>query len=68
MLYEVITNDTLALELVKDLQLPVISLQPEPFRGEEVVVRAIRMLASVGLGWTVLPRSMADPSLATLRA
>jgi len=30
-------------------------------------LETIRMLASVGLGWTVLPRSMADPSLATLR-
>ena len=29
-------------------------------------LETIRMLASVGLGWTVLPRSMRDPSLATL--
>jgi DNA-binding transcriptional LysR family regulator len=30
-------------------------------------LETIRMMASVGLGWTVLPRSMADASLATLR-
>ncbi len=30
-------------------------------------LETIRMMASVGLGWTVLPRSMRDPSLATLR-
>ncbi len=30
-------------------------------------LETIRMLASVGLGWTVLPRSMADTSLARLR-
>ena len=29
-------------------------------------LETIRMMASVGLGWTVLPRSMRDPSLATL--
>ncbi len=29
-------------------------------------LETIRMLASVGLGWTVLPRSMADPSLQRL--
>ncbi len=29
-------------------------------------LETIRMMASVGLGWTVLPRSMGDPSLATL--
>jgi DNA-binding transcriptional LysR family regulator len=30
-------------------------------------LETIRMLASVGLGWTVLPRSMADASLTRLR-
>jgi DNA-binding transcriptional LysR family regulator len=30
-------------------------------------LETIRMMASVGLGWTVLPRSMSDPSLATLK-
>ncbi|MCB1698972.1 MAG: LysR family transcriptional regulator substrate-binding protein, partial [Halioglobus sp.] len=30
-------------------------------------LETIRMMASVGLGWTVLPRSMADDSLVTLR-
>lgn len=30
-------------------------------------LETIRMMASVGLGWTVLPRSMADDSLLTLR-
>lgn len=30
-------------------------------------LETIRMMASVGLGWTVLPRSMADESLQTLR-
>ena len=30
-------------------------------------LETIRMLASVGLGWTVLPRSMADDSLAIVR-
>jgi len=29
-------------------------------------LETIRMMASVGLGWTVLPRSMADDSLSTL--
>jgi DNA-binding transcriptional LysR family regulator len=29
-------------------------------------LETIRMMASVGLGWTVLPRSMRDPSLTTL--
>ncbi len=29
-------------------------------------LETIRMMASVGLGWTVLPRTMRDPSLATL--
>lgn len=29
-------------------------------------LETIRMMASVGLGWTILPRSMADASLATL--
>ena len=29
-------------------------------------LETIRMMASVGLAWTVLPRSMRDPSLATL--
>jgi len=29
-------------------------------------LETIRMMAAVGLGWTVLPRSMQDPSLATL--
>ncbi|MEM9256242.1 MAG: LysR family transcriptional regulator [Pseudomonadota bacterium] len=29
-------------------------------------LETIRMMASVGLGWTVLPRSMSDSSLATL--
>lgn len=29
-------------------------------------LETIRMMASVGLGWTVLPRSMLDPSLVTL--
>jgi DNA-binding transcriptional LysR family regulator len=29
-------------------------------------LETIRMMASVGLGWTVLPRSMLDQSLATL--
>lgn len=29
-------------------------------------LETIRMMASVGLGWTVLPRSMRDPSLSTL--
>jgi DNA-binding transcriptional LysR family regulator len=29
-------------------------------------LETIRMMASVGLGWTVLPRSMLDASLATL--
>ena len=29
-------------------------------------LETIRMMASVGLGWTVLPRSMLDPSLAIL--
>jgi DNA-binding transcriptional LysR family regulator len=31
-------------------------------------LETIRMMASVGLGWTVLPRSMRDDTLATLRA
>ena len=30
-------------------------------------LETIRMMASVGLGWTVLPRSMGDESLATLQ-
>ncbi|MEE4144080.1 MAG: LysR family transcriptional regulator [Halieaceae bacterium] len=30
-------------------------------------LETIRMMASVGLGWTVLPRSMSDASLATLK-
>ncbi len=30
-------------------------------------LETIRMMATVGLGWTVLPRSMADDSLLTLR-
>jgi len=30
-------------------------------------LETVRMMASVGLGWTVLPRSMADDSLLTLR-
>jgi len=30
-------------------------------------LETIRMMASVGLGWTVLPRSMADASLVTLK-
>jgi len=30
-------------------------------------LETIRMMASVGLGWTVLPRTMADSSLRTLR-
>jgi len=30
-------------------------------------LETIRMMASVGLGWTVLPRSMADDSLVTLQ-
>jgi DNA-binding transcriptional LysR family regulator len=30
-------------------------------------LETIRMMASVGLGWTVLPRSMQDSSLATLK-
>ena len=29
-------------------------------------LETIRMMASVGLGWTILPRSMAESSLATL--
>jgi DNA-binding transcriptional LysR family regulator len=29
-------------------------------------LETIRMMATVGLGWTVLPRSMADDSLLTL--
>jgi DNA-binding transcriptional LysR family regulator len=29
-------------------------------------LETIRMMAAVGLGWTILPRSMADESLATL--
>ena len=29
-------------------------------------LETIRMMASVGLGWTVLPRSMRDTSLVTL--
>jgi DNA-binding transcriptional LysR family regulator len=29
-------------------------------------LETIRMMASVGLGWTILPRSMAEASLATL--
>ncbi len=35
--------DTLLVDLNGDVRLPDISLKPEPFRGEEVVVRAIRM-------------------------
>ena len=30
-------------------------------------LETIRMMTSVGLGWTVLPRSMQDSSLATLK-
>ena len=30
-------------------------------------LETIRMMASVGLGWTVLPRSMGDETLATLQ-
>ena len=30
-------------------------------------LETIRMMASVGLGWTVLPRSMAEASLVTLQ-